>query len=304
MKKIVSFLMLLLVAAGAGPAQAGKLAPIDDPKEFSFAGKQKPPIKKVRAILEEAMSRSSGGSVNWTVVKERPGEIEATMGKTNNFARVGIHYDRNAIALRYRDNEGLKYRERRGKRYIHRAYNKWLKDFGNNLVKAAKTVASVTLFEGSRAAAAKAAAAGKAIVAVAVRAEPSNESITTAKWSPLATGAVAAAVTEFFGAKAAGDPLPWDRSSSRLAKKGYSRKLNKLACQGTGAQGIATVRIIDNEVPDPAGFREATYTYYNCGTDVLKQRTYVLEATKGDAFPLETSLKATVRKFFNESGVF
>jgi hypothetical protein len=62
----------------------------------------------------------------WTIVAERPGEIDAVLKLRKHVAQVTVRYDSAEVRLAYVSSENLDYKEKRGERYIHGNYLSWV----------------------------------------------------------------------------------------------------------------------------------------------------------------------------------
>ena len=83
-----------------------------------------PSTEVVRAI------KTALGGRTWTVSKEEPGRIDATLYLRAHVARIAITYDASQVRIAFVSCENLDYKEKNGKRYIHKNYLSWI----NNLV--------------------------------------------------------------------------------------------------------------------------------------------------------------------------
>jgi hypothetical protein len=62
----------------------------------------------------------------WTVAKESPGHIDATLYVRSHVARIAITYDAREVRIAYVGSDNLDYKEKNGKRYIHKNYLSWI----------------------------------------------------------------------------------------------------------------------------------------------------------------------------------
>ena len=90
-----------------------------------------PAAEVVRAI------KTALGGRTWTVSKEVPGRIDATLYLRAHVARIAITWDDSQVRLAYVSSENLDYKDKNGKRYIHKNYLSWvnnvLADLSRNL---------------------------------------------------------------------------------------------------------------------------------------------------------------------------
>lgn len=97
-------------------------APLVDPDPITIpAGLSAQDV--ARAIKMSLINRT------WTVTREAPGEIDATLNLRDHVARIAITYDDAQVRIAYLSSENLKFEEKRGTRYIHKNYLSWI----NNL---------------------------------------------------------------------------------------------------------------------------------------------------------------------------
>ncbi len=83
------------------------------------------PAGRTPAAVATAIKAALVGRT-WSVSKETPGRIDATLYIRSHVARIAITYDKAQVRIAYVSSENLKYQEKRGKRYIHSNYNGWI----------------------------------------------------------------------------------------------------------------------------------------------------------------------------------
>ena len=69
----------------------------------------------------------------WSITKEEPGYIEATLSVRKHMMKYGISYGRKEITFKYLDSSELNYKERDGQGYIHPKANAWAAKLRNNI---------------------------------------------------------------------------------------------------------------------------------------------------------------------------
>jgi hypothetical protein len=85
-------------------------------------------IEDVAAAIKAAMLGRG-----WTVMKQRPGRIDATLFLRTHVANIEIAFDREQIVLAYKSSENLDYKESRGRRVIHDNYLGWTQNLVNDI---------------------------------------------------------------------------------------------------------------------------------------------------------------------------
>ena len=125
---ILATMMPLLSFLAAGPAHAGKHDPIYTPEAIQVpAGKGREEVKKTikKALFDK----------NWEMREIGPGHIQGMYTKPSKrgayTAVIDIHYDANAIRIKYKDSENLNYNQ--DGNTIHGTYNKWVRNVEKDL---------------------------------------------------------------------------------------------------------------------------------------------------------------------------
>src|SRR5688572_13181937 len=95
-----------------------------------------PPIAVPESLAEEDVASAIKGALvarGWTIMKQRPGRIDATLFLRKHVANIEIAYDREQIVVGYKSSENLDYAERRGRRLIHDNYLGWIQNLVNDI---------------------------------------------------------------------------------------------------------------------------------------------------------------------------
>ena len=95
-----------------------------------------PPIAVPESLAVEDVAAAIKGALNgrgWTVMKQRPGRIDATLFLRKHVANIEIAYDREQIVLGYKSSENLDFKETRGRRVIHDNYLGWIQNLVNDI---------------------------------------------------------------------------------------------------------------------------------------------------------------------------
>lgn len=117
---LLACLPFLLLLTGA------RVVPLVDPDPVQIpAGVA--PAQVVRAI------RLAFTDKGWTVDREEPGLVEATLHIRAHTVRLAAKYDASAVTIAYLDSQNLLYEEKNGQRMIHRNYRNWLANVVNGV---------------------------------------------------------------------------------------------------------------------------------------------------------------------------
>lgn len=95
-----------------------------------------PPIAVPEGVSEDLVASAIKDALvgrGWTIMKQRPGRIDATLYLRKHVANIEIAYDREQIVLAYKSSENLDYAERRGRRLIHDNYLGWIQNLVNDI---------------------------------------------------------------------------------------------------------------------------------------------------------------------------
>jgi hypothetical protein len=115
-----TFWMILFLALSLLPgATLARSSELIDPDPIAV------PAGRTSAAVATAIKAALVGRT-WSVSKEAPGRIDATLYIRSHVARIAITYDTAQVRIAYVSSENLKYKEKRGKRYIHSNYNGWV----------------------------------------------------------------------------------------------------------------------------------------------------------------------------------
>jgi len=115
------FAALLLIPLAFMLMGASKI-PLVDPDPIAVpAGLKADDVSK--AIKAGIASRTG-----WTVTKEAPGQIEATLNVRQHMLKVNIPYSTSSVAIKYVDSANLDYAEKKGVKVIHPKWNNWTRN--------------------------------------------------------------------------------------------------------------------------------------------------------------------------------
>ena len=101
------------VALAARPVELIDIDPVGVPAGMEQA-------RVVKAIKLALLGR------HWSVGKEEPGYIEATLMVRKHMIKIGVSYGRTEVKFKYLDSAEMNYKERGGTRYIHPKYYNWV----------------------------------------------------------------------------------------------------------------------------------------------------------------------------------
>ncbi len=118
------FLLLLTATSGC----AFKHAPLYQPASITVTG------PKDAAAVGKAV-RTALRRLDWAIVQEAPGIIDAKQTKSGFWASIRVTYDARAAEVRYLDSAGLNYETGDAGPRIHDHYNLWLRNVERDLKK-------------------------------------------------------------------------------------------------------------------------------------------------------------------------
>jgi len=95
--------------------------PLTDPQPPVPAGLK---IEQVSKAIKAGIASRTG----WTVTKDDPGQIEATLNVRQHMLKVNIPYSTTSVALKYVDSQNLDYSEKKGVKYIHNKWTGWTRN--------------------------------------------------------------------------------------------------------------------------------------------------------------------------------
>ena len=121
MPKIIRTLLVLLLALLPLAASA-RSTELSDPDPIAIPAGMAPE-KVAQAIRSALIGRT------WTVTKQQPGRIDATLHIRSHTATIAVTYDAQQIHIAYVSSDNLKYNEKKnGKRTIHSNYMQWIQN--------------------------------------------------------------------------------------------------------------------------------------------------------------------------------
>ena len=107
-------------ALAARPVELVDIDPVAVPAGMEQA-------RVVKAIKLALLAR------HWSVGKEEPGYIEATLTVRKHMVKIGISYGRTEIKFKYVDSAEMNYKEQGGARYIHPKYYNWVNNVRSDI---------------------------------------------------------------------------------------------------------------------------------------------------------------------------
>jgi len=302
---LASVMIVLGLVAAVNVEARARIVPLPETYELFFAEEGRVSMADIRGIIKSAMSRSSVRRVEWVKVKDMPGKyiVEVSRGRIN--ALIDIKYNSKGISLEYNDSERMGYRERSGKEYINVMYTQWIRRFSDNLTTISRRMVGIELLSKRQYEIKKGIDSGKFAIAVAAYAIPGNTPRTyKSKWSTDIINTVADSLTEASQGRGVTLPLEWNRETQRLAKGAHKRGYNIEGCDNTGANGIVSVRAeIDDEGSSGASL-DVSFTFFNCDTEKLISKNYVIDASNSDSFDYENGFNKAAIQFARDFGIF
>jgi len=119
--------LILLVFVSIWLAGCAMNPPVlDSPRTVNVSGEAS--MEEIEDAILNAM-RNRG----WAVHERSRGEIIADLNIRAHFARVGISYDTDLIAIDYIDSNNLEYEVVDGEPRIHGNFNSWLSNLSNDI---------------------------------------------------------------------------------------------------------------------------------------------------------------------------
>jgi len=109
-------LPLLVLAAGSGC----RIERVYNPGPIRVACQSE---EQMRKGIKEGLKKRE-----WSLAKDEPGHIEATVHVRDNRADIAIDYDKEKFSIRYLDSEDLQYMKlSENSALIHCNYNRWIR---------------------------------------------------------------------------------------------------------------------------------------------------------------------------------
>ena len=122
-----SRLLALLLVPIAFMLMGASSIPLTDPAPLSVPAGLK--IEQVAKAIKTGIASRTG----WTVTKEEPGQIEATLNVREHMLKVNIPYSTSSVAIKYVDSQNLDYAEKKGVKMIHPKWNGWTRNLMSDI---------------------------------------------------------------------------------------------------------------------------------------------------------------------------
>lgn len=129
-----SRLLALLLVPLAFMLMGASAIPLADPAPFPVPSGLK--IDQVNKAIKLGIASRTG----WTVTKEDPGQIEATLLVRQHMLKVNIPYSASQVAIKYVDSQNLDYGEKKGVKVIHPKWVGWTRNLQSDIQRELQTL--------------------------------------------------------------------------------------------------------------------------------------------------------------------
>jgi len=109
---------------------------LTDPQPLSVPSGLK--VQDVARAIKMGVASRQG----WTITKEAPGTMEATLNTRGHMLKVNIPYSATSVGITYVDSQNLDYSEKKGVKYIHEKWVGWTRNLLSDIQRSLQVVSS------------------------------------------------------------------------------------------------------------------------------------------------------------------
>ena len=306
MRKLTyTLLTLLLFPSVVFSASAVMLV---NPPTLYFSKGDATSLKDVETALMDAVERSSGPQIDWTVADKKPNLITAKVVVRNKHtAHVKINYDLKKIKVVYESSHNLKYEKvNSGVATIHPRYLEWVDYMVSRIKFSTEKHLHNPLSEIDNTP--KLRSKGLQHFVITSEAQPGgrdNDSLSNSeeRFSATLSKRMTKSVVEGASGNVTTHTIVWNEDTfKKLLKESRKKEVSKSLCATHKADKI--FHALTERAPGRNGSRDITYYLYICATDRKIKETYEIERNDNDKHGYQIALIGATKDFLEYSNAY